>query len=311
MGKDTGGSPMGGPRRVRRSLRHLRKEMLKRGHPISTNTIGRLLRQSKYSLKGNLKRLGGKGGKDHPDRDRQFHHIQRQRETFTAAGLPVVSIDSKKKELVGNFKNAGVAWCQEAEAVNTYDFIQDAEYRASIHGVYDVNRNRGMVAVGRSADTAQFAVDALSHWWREEGQQAYPGAKEILVLADGGGSNGHRSRMFKWSLQLFANLWGIAVTVCHFATGASKWNPIEHQLFSFISINWAATPLRSTQTLLGCIRGTTTESGLRVRAWLNPGIYKTGLKVTDAQMKSLNLKRLSVCPDWSYTISPDAPTPGP
>jgi hypothetical protein len=303
----TGGSPMGGPKWVRRSLRHLSTDLGKQGHPACPNTVRRLLHKQNFALRANVKRLSGKPNRD---RDRQFHHIQMRREAFTAAGLPVLSLDSKKKELVGNFKNAGVGWCQEAQAVNTYDFPSDAEYRASIQGIHDVNRNRGMVAVGASADTGQFVVDCLDHWWREEGRVAYPHAKKILILADGGGSNGHRPRLFKWCLQQFANLWGIAVMVCHFATGASKWNPVEHQLFSYISINWAAQPLRSTDTLLSCIRGTTTTTGLRVRAWFCTRTYRTKIKISDVQMESVNLRPLAICPAWSYTISPVPNTRG-
>jgi hypothetical protein len=271
------------------------------GHQACPNTVGRLLRKQDFSLKSNRKGLCGPA---HPDRDRQFRHIQRQRQAFAAAGQPVISIDAKKKELVGNFKNVGVAWCRQAEPVNTYDFIQDAECRATPYGVYDVNRNRGTVAVGTSADTAQFATDCLARWWWREGRQVYPRARRLLVLADGGGSNGHRSRLFKSTLQRFANDSGMAVTVCHYPTGASKWNPIEHRLFGPISINWAGKPLRSLQTMLGYIRGTATQTGLQVQAWLNNKRYRRKIKVSDAEIKSLNLERLPTCPNWSYTIRP-------
>ena len=286
---------------MRRSLRNLGRDLRRQGHWACPNTVGRLLRKQGFSLKSNRK---GQSGKSHPDRNLQFQHIQRQRKTFTAAGLPVVSVDAKKKELVGNFKNNGVAWNQQAEQVNTYDFISDAQCRATPYAVYDTNRNRGMVAVGTSADTAQFAVDCLEHWWKEEGREAYPRAGQVLVLADGGGSNGHRSRLFKWSLQQFANRNGVEVTVCHYPTGASKWNPVEHRLLSHISINWAGKPLRCLKSMLGYIRGTVTEAGLRVRAWLNEKVYPKKVKVSNAQMKSLNLKRLPTCPNWSYTIKP-------
>jgi hypothetical protein len=299
---------MGGPKWVRRSLRHLSTDLRKQKHHACPNTVRRLLHKQHFALRANVKRLSGK---PNPDRDLQFQHVQLQRKAFTAAGLPVLSLDSKKRELVGNFKNAGVGWGQEAQAVNTYDFLSDANYRASIQGIFDVNRNRGMVTVGRSADTGEFVVDCLDHWWREEGRVAYPDAKQILILADGGGSNGYRPRLFKWCLQQFANLWCIAVTVCHFATGASKWNPIEHQLFSYISINWAAQPLRSTDTLLGCIRGTTTTSGLKVRASFCARTYQTRIKISDAQMESVNLQPLDICPPWSYTISPVGKALGP
>ena len=188
---------MTGRKWVRRSLRHLSRDLLKQGHQACPNTVGRLLRKQDFSLKSNRK---GQSGQSHPDRDRQFRHIQRRQKQFTAAGLPVVSVDAKKKELVGNFKNTGVAWCRKPESVNTYDFIRDAQCRATPYALYDPGRNRGMVAIGTSADTAQFAADSIERWWRQEGRLAYPHAGELLVLADGGGSNGHRSRLFKLSL---------------------------------------------------------------------------------------------------------------
>jgi hypothetical protein len=293
---------------VRRSLRHLSGDLHKQGHRACPNTVGRLLRKQGFSLKSNRK---GQSGKAHPDRDLQFRHIQQQREAFTAAGLPVISVDAKKKELVGNFKNAGVTWRQEAESVNIYDFIHDAQCRATPYALYDPNRNRGMVAVGTSADTARFATDCIEHWWHQEGRAAYPQAKRLLILADGGGSNGHRSRLFKSSLQQFVNHSGVAVTVCHYPTGASKWNPVEHRLLSQISINWAGKPLRSLNAMLGYIRGTVNKTGLRVRAWLNNKIYPTKVKAPNAQMKSLNLGRLPICPNWSYTIRPLSDSSGP
>jgi Rhodopirellula transposase DDE domain len=299
---------MTGRKWVRRSLRHLSGDLHKHGHQACPNTVGRLLRKQKFSLKSNRK---GQNGQSHPDRDLQFRHIQRQRQRFTTAGLPVVSVDAKKKELVGNFKNPGVAWCRQAEVVNTYDFIHDAQCRATPYAVYDVNRNRGTVAVGVSADTAQFATDCLKHWWQGEGRPTYPQARELLVLADGGGSNGHRSRLFKASLQQFVNHSGLTVTVCHYPTGASKWNPVEHRLLSQISLNWAGQPLRSLKTMLHYIRGTSTTTGLRVRAWLNPKTYPTKVQVPDAKMKSLQLKRLPTCPAWSYTIQPQLYPSGP
>ena len=299
---------MTGRKWVRCSLRHLSDDLHKQGHRACPNTVARLLRKQNFSLKSNRK---GQSGKIHPDRDLQFRHIQQQRERFTAAGLPVVSVDAKKKELVGNFRNAGVTWCQKAESVNTYDFIHDALCRATPYALYDPNRNRGTVAVGTSADTARFATDCIERWWQQEGRQAYPQARELLVLADGGGSNGHRSRLFKSSVQQFANKSNVAVTVCHYPTGASKWNPVEHRLLSHISINWAGKPLRSLDTMLGYIRGTTTRTGLRVRAWLNTKTYPKKVKTSDAQMKSLNLKRMQTCPDWNYTIRPVSDDPGP
>ena len=308
MEDQTSGDPMSGCKWVRQSLCHLSGQLRRQGHRASPNTVGRLLRRQKFSLKSNRK---GQCGPAHPDRDRQFRHIQEQRATFTAAGLPVVSVDAKKKELVGNFKNAGATWCRQAEAVNTYDFIHDAQCRATPYAVYDLTRNRGTVAVGTSADTAQFATDCLTRWWRQEGRQAYRQAKQLLVLADGGGSNGHRSRLFKASLQQFADQHAVAVTVCHYPTGASKWNPVEHRLLSQISRNWAGKPLRSLDLMLGYLRGTATATGLRVRAWLNTKTYPTKVKVSNAQMKSLNFQRLPTCPNWNYIIRPHADHGGP
>ncbi len=290
---------------ARRSLRHLSQDLSRIDHQACPNTVGRLLRKQDVSPKANRK---GYTGPSHPDRNQQFQNIQQQREKFTDAGLPILSIDAKKKELVGNFRNPGVAWCKTAESVNTYDFIHDAQCRATPYGVYDLNRNRAMVAVGTSTDTAQFCTDSIAHFWQHEGRKAYPNARQLLLLADGGGSNGHRRRLFKTSLQQFSNRSGLSLTVCHYPTGASKWNPIEHRLFSQISINWAGQPLRSLGTMLACIRGTTTKTGLRVRAWLNEKIYPKKVKVTHAEMASINLKRLPICPNWSYTISPQLPS---
>jgi Rhodopirellula transposase DDE domain len=296
-----GGDPMTARKYVRRSLRHLSGDLARQNHRASPNTVGRLLRAQNISPKANRK---DDTGPSHPDRNRQFEHIQQKREEFIGAGLPAISVDGKKKELVGNFKNAGRAWNSKAESVNTYDFVQDAECRATPYGVYDLKRNRGMVAVGTSADTGQFAVDCIEQWWRKEGRQAYAGAKKLLILADGGGSNGHRPRLFKSSLQQFSNRSGLAITVCHYPTGASKWNPIEHRLFSQISINWAGTPLRTLLLLLACIRGVTTSTGLCVRAWLNAKTYAKKLKVSNSEMNALNLERLPICPKWSYIIRP-------
>ncbi len=298
---------MNARRWVRRSLRHLSRDLTRQRHRACPNTVRRLLRDQKITPKANRKDATGKS---HPDRDLQFQHIQQRRAEFINAGLPAISIDGKKKELVGNFKNAGQAWRETPERVNTYDFINDAQCRATPYGVYDIQRNRGMVAVGTSADTSQFATDCIEHWWKDEGRQAYPKADKLLILADGGGSNGHRPRLFKAALQQFSNRSGLAITVCHYPTGGSKWNPIEHRLFSQISINWAAVPLRTVLTMLACIRGVTTGTGLRVRAWLNSKHYEKKIKVSNAEMKALNLERLSICSKWSYTIRPQ-PRGGP
>ena len=255
-----------------------------------------------YSLKANVKRLSGP---PHPDREPQFRHIQAQREAFLGTGLPVISIDTKKKELIGNFKNGGRTWGLEADAVNVHDFRQDALGRAVPYGIYDVNHNRGYVYVGNSADTPQFAVDALSWWWKEEGRERFPGAEKLLILADAGGSNGYRSRRFKQQLQeQLANGLGLEVTVCHYPTGASKWNPVEHRLFGPVSLNWAGKPLRTFEAMLSYIRGTATETGLKVKAFLRDQRYQKGMKVSDQEMEALKLERHDRCPQWNYTIKP-------
>jgi hypothetical protein len=303
-----GGDPMTSRRWVRRSLRNLSADLKSRGHRACPNTVRRLLGKQHISLRSNIKRLAGP---PHPDREIQFQHIARQRRAFEKRDLPVLSIDAKKKELIGNFKNPGRAWRQEPESVNVYDFIHDAQCRATPYGIYDTRANRGHVCVGTSADTAAFAVDALADWWRQRGKARYPQAKKLLLLSDGGGSNGCRPRLWKRSLQQWCDRSGLSVTVCHYPTGASKWNPVEHRLFSPISLNWVATPLRTLGTMLACLRGTKTRSGLRVTAQLNDRTYPRKVKVTNQEMSSLNLQRHETCPQWNYTIRPRPCAPRP
>ena len=267
-----------------------------------------MLRDLGYSLKANVK---DKAGKQHPDRDQQFNYIEAQRQAFQASGWPIISVDTKKKELIGNFKNAGQTWCQEPETVDVHDFPQDALGRAVPYGIYDVIYDQGSVYVGASADTSQFAVDAIARWWQNEGQAAFPQVPRLLILADAGGSNGYRPRAWKQQLQeQLSDQFGLAVTVCHYPTGCSKWNPIEHRLFSHISINWAGKPLRSYDLMLAYIRGTTTTTGLTVKACLQEGVYETGQRVSDAEMETLNLERHAICPSWNYTLRP-RPAVGP
>ncbi len=287
---------------LRSSLRSLSRRLKARGHPASANTVRRLLKKQSYSLKANRKEITGA---PHPDRDEQFCYIESQKQAFLAQGLPVISVDTKKKELIGAFKNAGRSWCQQAEKVNVHDFRQDALARAVPYGIYDLKHNRGSVFVGQSADTPEFAVDAITAWWRGEGQARFPDADQLLILADAGGSNGYRPRLWKQQLQAqLADALGLEVTVCHYPRGASKWNPIEHRLFGPISINWAGKPLRSLETMLAFIRGTATETGLKVKAFLLEGTYEKGIKVSDQQMRLLNLVRHETCPSWNYTIKP-------
>ncbi len=285
---------------VRSSLRHLGGLLRGRGVALCRGTVGRLLKGLGFSLRANEKRLTGP---PHPDRDRQFGYIQRTKRRFLKAGLPVISVDAKKKELVGDFKNAGRAWRKEPDPVNAHDFRQDASHRAAPYGVYDLTHNRGYVAVGTSADTAEFAVDAIASWWEEHGSASFPGADKILILADAGGSNSCRNRLWKLRLQEhLVDRLGLCVTVCHYPSGASKWNPVEHRLFGPISVNWAGKPLRCLRTLLGYIRGTVTATGLEVAAKLLERTYLTKIKVTKREMEGVRLIRHKVCPNWNYTL---------
>jgi hypothetical protein len=296
------GSPQGRRKWVRHSVGHLAARLHAQGFDVSPATVYRLLDDLGYSPKANRKRFTGP---PHPDRDRQFDYIAGQRRRFAILGYPVISVDSKKKELIGNFKNPGRRWCRQAAEVNAHDFLDDALGRAVPYGVYDVRRDRGHVYVGLSADTAEFAADAISRWWRGDGRPLYPEADELLILCDAGGSNGCRSRLWKQQLQQkLADRWGLWVTVCHYPRGASKWNPVEHRLFSRISINWAGEPLRTVGTLLACIRGTHTDAGWAVRATLLGGTYERGGKVTAAEARTWRLRRHDTCPDWNYTIKP-------
>ena len=302
MQEETAGDPMSEQKWQRSSLRHLEDELAKAGYWVSHTTIARLLKEMDYSLKANVKRLAGAS---HPDREQQFAYIARQKAAFVAAGLPVISVDSKKKELIGNFKNPGQSWRQAPEMVNDHDFEQDALGKAVPYGIYDLLHNQGYVYVGESADTPEFAVDCIAHWWLNEGQLLYPNAKQLLILADAGGSNGCRPRLWKLQLQeQLADRLHLEVTVCHYPTGASKWNPIEHRLFGPISINWAAQPLRSFEFMLATIRGTVTQTGLQVKASLVKHLYQKGIKVTKAMMESLRIDLHPVCPRWNYTIKP-------
>jgi hypothetical protein len=299
---ETAGDPMSGTKWVRSSLRRLSKALGQDGYQVGRMTVRRLLKKQDYSLKANRKEHTGP---PHPDRDRQFRYIQRVKRLFLAAGHPVISVDTKKKELIGNFKNPGRAWCRQAEEVNVHDFRHDAVGRAAPYGIYDLRHNEGYVVVGTSADTSEFAVDAICLWWEDEDRPTFPDESKLLILSDAGGSDGYRFRLWKKQLQeQLADRLGIEVMVCHYPTGASKWNPIEHRLFSYISLNWTGKPLRSFETMLSYIRGTATEAGLKVKAFLLDQAYKTGIKVSNMEMKALNLQRRTVCPNWNYVIKP-------
>jgi hypothetical protein len=298
----TGGDPMTEAKYVRCSLQHLSDGLADLGHAACPTTVAELLRDLDYRLRVNRKRLTGPY---HPDRDTPFRYLGALVDLFRAEGWPIVSVDAKKKELVGTFGNAGATWLAEAYEVNAHDFLTDARYRATPYGLYDVLANAGHVIVGTSANTPRFAAEAVARWWARIGCHRYRQAGAILLLADGGGSNGYRPRLWKKSLQeLLADRYGLAVTVCHYPTGASKWNPVEHRLFGPISTNWAGTPLQSPEVLLGFLRGTSTRTGLKVTAewWERP--YPRGVKVTAAEMAGLEIEAHTVCPRWNYTITP-------
>jgi hypothetical protein len=300
---ETAGDPMSAQTWVRSSLRQLSRRLTEAGHPVSPTTVGRLLKSLDYALHVNAKKV--EAGSAHPDRDAQFAHIAAQRQSFQEAGQPIISVDTKKKELIGNFKNAGQTWSREAEAVNVHDFLQEGLGRAVPYGIYDVTRNHGLVSVGSSCATPQFAVDVLARWWDTTGCAAYPQATKLLILADGGGSNASRSRVWKQQLQeQMSDTRGLTVTVCHYPPGCSKWNPIEHRLFGPISVNWAGQPLRTFDTMLAYLRGTTTATGLPVDAVCHDGVYATGQGVSDAEMATLQLDRHASCPTWNYTLRP-------
>lgn len=286
---------------VRISLQSLSDDLHRLGHPASPTSVANLLRGQKYNLHVNVKRLTGP---PHPDRDRQFRYIEEQIEEFRAEGWPIVSVDSKKKELIGQFQNAGAVWCKSGTEVNAHDFPSDAVCKAVPYGLYDVLANRGHVVVGTSADTPAFAVDAIASWWSRIGSRRYPAGCPLLVLADSGGSNGCRPRLWKYRLQGLADRYGVVVNVCHYPRGASKWNPVEHRLFGPISVNWAGIPLASPEVMLSCLRGTSTKGGLRVSAQWQSRVYPKGVKVTRGEMDGVHILKHELCPQWNYTILP-------
>ena len=285
---------------MKSSLRSLAKRL----GGVCYRTVGRLLKKAGYSLRANVKRLTGP---PHPDRDWQFRFLRKMRSLYQRHGAPVISVDTKNSEPIGNFQNKGSNWCRVPEEVNAHDFPGDAECRAIPYGIYDVTRNRGHVCVGTSADTSEFAVRSIGEWWLRFGQQQYRGQTHLLIEADSGGSNGCRPRLWKRELQQLANKTGLTITVCHYPRGASKWNPADHRLFGPISRNWSGTPLRDLPTMLGFIRGTKTKTGLRVTARLDQRTYAKGIKVPDHEMQQLNIHKSKTCSQWNYTIKPQTP----
>lgn len=272
------------------------------GISVCPNTVRRLLDQLGYALHANRKSLSGPQS---PERDRQFRYLQAQRQDFIRNGLPIISVDTKKKELVGPFKNAGRIWSREALPVNDHDFRSQAKGMAIPRGLYDLQANRGSVLIGTSHDTPQFAVEAIAEWWYGEGRRRYGQASELLILADSGGSNGARCRLWKCALQeKLVDRFELVVTVCHYPTGASKWNPIEHRLFSEITKHWAGQPLTDYPTIVRLIGETKTQTGLRVNCALTTKYYPTKIKVSDDQMHELDLLKHPTLPLWNYTLIP-------
>jgi len=297
----TAGDPIDGLRWTHKSTQKLAEELTRRGFPVGRTTVSRLLRQQRYSLRTNRKRLAGTRD---PDRDRQFRLLARRRRYFLRRGWPVISVDCKKKELVGNFKNAGRCWRREALDVLDHDFPSLAVGRAIPYGVYDIGRNEGYVVVGTSRETPQFATAAIRRWLQDEGRWRYRGAGRLAIEADCGGGNGNRSWGWRAGLQELADEFGLVVTVGHFPPSASKWNLIEHRLFSQISRNWAGQPLGSYETVLKFIRATTSEAGLWCQAWLDSREYPTKVKVSKEEQQTIRLERHKVLPQWNYTIRP-------
>jgi hypothetical protein len=299
---DTRGNPMSLLRWCSKSTRHLADALVAQGFRVSDDTVGRILKSLGYSLQAPAKE---KEGTNHPDRDAQFSYLNDKASEFVAAGQPVISVDTKKKELVGEYENKGREWQPqgEPEAVNVHDFIDPEAGKAVPYGVYDLANNEGWVSVGDNADTAAFAVNAIRSWWQRMGSARFPEAERLLVTADAGGSNGYRLRAFKVELARFAKESGLEITVCHYPPGTSKWNKIEHRMFSFISINWRGRPLTTYRTIIELIAATTTKSGLRIEAEHDHTGYRTGVKVGDAELAAVPLTRHDFHGDWNYTIS--------
>jgi hypothetical protein len=304
------GDPMSPLRWTTKSTRALAGELTRQGHRVGADTVGDLLRAEGFSLQGNAKTIEGQR---HPDRDAQFRYINEQVKAHQDTADPVISVDTKKKENVGEFKNGGRQWRPRGEpaGVRTHDFPDEQLGKAIPYGVYDLAANAGWVSVGTDHDTAAFAVESIRRWWNAAGRAAYPGARRLLITADAGGSNGYRTRAWKAELAAFALQAGLAVTVCHFPPGTSKWNRIEHRLFSHITMNWRGRPLTSHEVIVNTIAATTTRTGLTVRAGLDPGSYPAGIKVSDEQMAGLPLDRHDWHGDWNYTLRAEPPAQPP
>jgi hypothetical protein len=304
------GDPVSPLRWTVKSTRSLAAELTAQGHRVSADTVGDLLREAGFSLQGNARTIEGSA---HPDRDAQFRYISEEARGRQDAREPVISVDTKKKELIGDYRNAGQQWRPAGQPVHVkdHDFADPELGKAIPYGIYDLAANTGWVNVGTDHDTAAFAVESIRRWWQGAGQDRYPAAQRLLITADAGGSNSYRTRAWKTELAAFALETGLEITVCHFPPGTSKWNKIEHRLFSHITMNWRGRPLTSHQVIVNSIAATTTSTGLRVHAELDPGSYPPRIKISDTQVSSLPLHRHDWHPDWNYTLRPEPPASPP
>ena len=303
MEETTAGDPMSLLRWTSKSTYQIRDELQRRGHEVSEDTVQRRLKEMDYTLQANVKT---KEGSAPPERDQQFRYINRLAQEYVARGEPVISVDAKKRERVGAFKNAGRKWRPKGKPleVNVYDFPHLGVGTATLYGAFDEQTNQGMVNVGMSHDTSEYAVESIRQWWRRVGRRQYPQAQRLLICADGGGSNGSRNRAWKYFLQQLSDECGLEITVCHYPPGTSKWNKIEHRMFSFISLNWKGEPLVSFETVINLISATTTRTGLRIKARLDKRTYVTGIEITEEEMDKLNLRLHEKNPQWNYSLSP-------
>jgi len=299
--ENTGGDPMSKLKWTNKSTYTIANELNNKNQIISEGTVGSVIKSLGYSLQANIK---SKESGSSEERDSQFRYINEQVKIFEKKNIPVISVDAKKKELVGNFKNNGRRWMKKgkAEIVNIYDFWFLAKGKAIPYGIYDINLNKGFVNVGIDHNTSEFAVESIRQWWNKIGKKNYSDTKELLICADGGGSNASRSRLWKFYLQKFANKTGLKITVCHFPPGTSKWNKIEHKMFSFISMNWRGRPLINYEIIINLIEGTKTKNGLKIKAKMDKKIYELKQKVSDKEFEKVNFLRHEMNPQWNYTI---------
>ena len=300
--ENTAGDPMSKLKWTNKSTYTIADELKNKSKNISEDSIGRIIKQLGYSLQANIK---SKESGSSEERDSQFRYINEQVKLFEKKNMPVISVDTKKKELVGNFKNSGRKWQKKgkAEIVNVYDFESLAKGKAIPYGVYEILKNNGFVNVGISHDTSEFAVESIKQWWKNIGKRNYKNTKELLICADSGGSNANRSKLWKYYLQRFVNKTKLKITVCHFPPGTSKWNKIEHKMFSFISMNWKGKPLRNYEMILNLIEGTKTKKGLKIKAKMDKKIYELGKRISEKQIEKINILDHKINPQWNYTLS--------